>query len=372
VDVTLICFSQTGNTRKVATAMAETFREAGHSARTISLREATPEDATKGDLLGVGTPCFSSQAPTPIKEFLRALPPLNDQRAFIFATSGGAPGRVLYDLTSLLRGKGADVLGGFLARGQVHHPAPHMTDQSPGHPDAKDLTHARRFAVAVAEHVSAGRSGPLPESRPDALKPRWDFYEFSGLISSDKMLRLVMPEPRLDPVKCDQCRWCVCECPMGNITLRQAQGRPLRPLDPSTSPSTSSGQGSGQSGLGTTQAQGRPLRQPFDKVYPERSRGTQDRAQGWPLRPLDLSTSPSTSSGQGSGQSGLGTTRAQGRLLQSYPVLGDQCIRCYRCLTGCPQKAFDANWRLADPFLLFLYNATFMRWFGNLEPGEKI
>ena len=173
MDVVLICFSQTGNTRKVAAAMAGAFREAGHSARTISLKKATPADATKGDLLGVGTPCFSSQAPTPIKAFLRALPPLDDQPAFVFATSGGAPGRVLYDLTSFLRGKGADVLGGFLARGQVHHPAPHMTDQSPGHPDAKDLTHARRFAVAVAEHVSAGRSGPLPESRPDALKPRW-------------------------------------------------------------------------------------------------------------------------------------------------------------------------------------------------------
>jgi flavodoxin len=171
MDVVLICFSQTGNTREVATAMASAFREAGHSARTISLKKATPEDATKGDLLGVGTPCFSSQAPTPIKAFLRALPPLDDQPAFVFATSGGAPGRVLHDLASLLRRKGADVLGGLLARGQVHHPAPRMTGQFPGHPNAKDLTHARRFAVAVAEHVSAGRSGPLPESRPDARKP---------------------------------------------------------------------------------------------------------------------------------------------------------------------------------------------------------
>ena len=221
-----------------------------------------------------------------------ALPPLDDQRAFVFATSGGAPGRVLYDLTSLLRSKGADVLGGFLARGQVHHPAPHMIGQSPGHPDAKDLTRARRFAVAVAKHVSAGRSGPLPERRPDALKPGWGFYELVGLISSDTLLRLMTPEPKPDPLKCDQCRWCVYECPMDNITLRQ----------------------------------------PFDK--------TQDRAQC--------------------------------RLLQSHTVLGDQCIRCYRCLTGCPQKAFDANWRLADPFLLFLHNATFMLWFGDLEPGEKI
>jgi NAD-dependent dihydropyrimidine dehydrogenase PreA subunit/flavodoxin len=300
MDVVLICFSQTGSTRQVATAMVGAFRGAAHSARTISLKKATPEDATQGDLLGVGTPCFSSRAPTPIKEFVRALPRLDGQPAFVFATASGAPGRVLYDLTSLLRSKGADVLGGFLARGQVHHPAPHMTGQFPGRPNAQDLTRARRFAVALAEHVSAGRSGPLPKSRPGALKRRWGFYDFVGLAGSDRLLRLFMPEPKLNPDKCDRCRRCVYECPMDNITLRS--------LDPSTSP----------------------------------------------------------------GHSGLGTVQAQGRFLQSYPVLGDRCIRCYRCLTGCPQRAFDVNWRLADPFLLFLYNASFMRRFGDLEPGEQI
>jgi flavodoxin/ferredoxin len=292
MDVTLIYFSQTGNTRKVAAAMAGAFREAGHPARMLSLKKATAADAARSDLLGVGTACLSSQAPTPIKQFLRALAPLHERRAFVFATSSGAPGRVLSDLTRLLSSRGADVVGGFLTRGQVHHPAPHMTGQFPDRPNADDLTQARRFAVAVAEHVSARRPGPLPESRADALKRGWSFYDYLGLVSQDAVLRLLMPEPKLDPVKCDQCQWCIHECAMDNIALRPIGG------------------------LGTTQAKGRPP--------------------------------------------------------QSYPVLGDQCIRCYRCLTGCPQKAFDANWRLADPFLLLLYNATLMRWCGDLEAGEQI
>ena len=119
MNITLIYFSQTGNTRQVAQAMAEAFCQAGHAPRTISLKKATPQDALTGDLLGVGSPCFSSQAPTPVKAFLQALPPLESRRAFIFATSGGAPGRVLYDLAGLLQGKGAEVVGGFLARGEV-------------------------------------------------------------------------------------------------------------------------------------------------------------------------------------------------------------------------------------------------------------
>lgn len=276
MDVKLICFSQTGNTHRVATAMAAAFREAGHLARISTLKKASPGDATRGDLLGVGSPCFSSQAPTPIKEYLGGLPALDGQRAFVFATSSGAPGRVLYDLSSLLRGKGALVLGGFLARGQVYHPAPHMTGRFPGRPNSKDLSHARRFAVAVAEQVSAGRSGPLPESRPDALKRGWGFYDLVGLTSSDRFLRRLMPEPKPDPFKCDGCRWCAHECPMHNITLH------------------------------------------------------------------------------------------------SYPILGERCIRCYRCLTGCPQETIDADWRFADPFLLCLYNTTFMRWFGDLEAGERV
>ena len=164
--VTLICFSQTGNTRKVAGAMARAFSNAGHVPETVSLISATPEDAATGELLGVGTPCFSGRAPTPVKEFIRRLPSLDGQPAFVFATSGGAPGRVLYDLTSFLRWKGAHVLGRFLARGAVHHPAPHLTGQFPERPNGRDLARAHRFAQAVAGCASAGlghcrRAGPM-------------------------------------------------------------------------------------------------------------------------------------------------------------------------------------------------------------------
>lgn len=87
--VAIFYFSQTGNTRLVAQAMAEAFREKGNITRTVSLKEAIPQDATQSDLLGIGTPCFSSQAPTPVKEFLKTLPYMDKQRAFVFATNGG-------------------------------------------------------------------------------------------------------------------------------------------------------------------------------------------------------------------------------------------------------------------------------------------
>ena len=276
LDVKIICFSQTGNTLRVAEAMSDACREKGNSVSVISLKKATTEDAVNSDLLGVGTPCFSSQAPTPVKEFLRALPSLNGKQAFVFATSGGAPGRVLYDVASLLRGKSANVIGGFLTRGELHYPAPCLVGRFRGCPSQEHLARARRFAGLVLEHVTAGRSGPLLDIHRDALKPGRGFYDLVASVSSDPLLRRLLPAPKIDRDRCNECLWCVDECPMGNIAM------------------------------------------------------------------------------------------------QTSPMLGDHCIRCYRCLTGCPQKAFDANWLFGNLVCLSLYNTAFERWFGDVEPGERI
>jgi len=276
MDVTLVYFSQTGNTRKVAEVMAAAFRDLGHSARTVPLNNATPEDAVASELLGVGSPCFTGQAPTPIKSFLRSLPSLKDRSSFVFATSGGAPGKVLHDLAHPLRRKGADVIGGTLIRGECFHPAPCFTGRYPGRPDPDDLARARRFALDVAEHLSAGNDGPVAGSRHDALKRGWGLYDFEGMFVLDPLLRLVLPKPKLNRLKCDKCQWCAYECPSGNVTM-----------DP-------------------------------------------------------------------------------------YPKIGGRCIRCYRCLTGCPQGAFRGNWLLGNLVLLSLHSTVFERWFGDLACDEAI
>jgi flavodoxin len=219
LDVKMICFSQTGNTLKVAEVMSDAFRESGNSARVIDLKKATAEDAVNCDVLGVGAPCFASQAPTPVKKFLGTWPSLYGKKAFVFATSGGAPGRVLYDMGSLLRAKGANVLGGFLARGSVSYPLPCLIGRFPSRPGAEDLDRARHFARSVVEHVTAARSGPLSESRRDALEPGRGLYDFMAFINTDSFVRRTIPKPKIDPDRCNECMLCVDECPMDNITM---------------------------------------------------------------------------------------------------------------------------------------------------------
>lgn len=215
MKATIIYFSQTGNTRKIAEAMAEEFEAAGYDTICSSIKNIHHEQLTNSDIFGLGTPTFESHAPTNIKNFIKALPMLTGKYAFVFATCGGASGNVLHDLEKLLKQKGSEVVDGFLAFGEVHHPAPCIVGKSHGRPNEEDLSNAKRFA-----HTLIQRKNSTLAIQYDGLKPRKGFYNLVGLLSSsEKLIRLLEPKPKLDPGKCRQCQRCAHECPMDNITM---------------------------------------------------------------------------------------------------------------------------------------------------------
>ena len=274
--INIIYFSQTGNTRKVAKAMAEVFRSANHSVKTIPYKKAARSDFVEPEVIGVGAPCFESQAPSVVNDYLWSLPELGHKKAFVFSTSGGAPGRVLYDLAKPLMKKGAEVMGGFLCRGTVFYPAPCLVGRCPDRPNEQDLLKAKEFAEDCLSHLSLGNKGPMPGSRPDALKHGLGFYQIAGAFLNDPLLRFLMPKPKVVETKCTECKWCEEECPTNSIQLS-------------------------------------PL-----------------------------------------------------------PTIAKTCFRCYRCLTGCPEDALSVNWGISNFIVWTLYNQTFERWFGDLQPGERI
>lgn len=217
--ISIIYFSQTGNTRKVGKSMAGVFKEAGHEVRTIGFGKIHHTDFTGTDMIGVGAPCFESQAPSNVRQYLWELPYLTGQKAFVFSTSGGGPGKVLYDLAKPLVKKGADVVGGFLCRGTCFYPVPCLKGRFPERPDYQDLDKAKFFARAVLSHIDAGNSGPLPETRAGVFRHGFGFYNIVGAILSDPLVRFLMPKPRVDDVKCTECGWCAAECPTSSMRL---------------------------------------------------------------------------------------------------------------------------------------------------------
>jgi len=67
MNIAIVYFSQTGQTRKVAEALATGLRKKKHTVRVSAIQKVDPEDIKKCDLLGVGSPCFESQAPSAVK-----------------------------------------------------------------------------------------------------------------------------------------------------------------------------------------------------------------------------------------------------------------------------------------------------------------
>lgn len=274
MKINLIYFSQTGNTRKVAKAMADVFKSDEHLVRTISYKKATNDDFIEPNLIGVGAPCFESQAPSIVKEYLLELPELDHKKAFVFSTSGGGPGKVLYDLSKPLMKKGAEVVGGFLCRGTCFYPVPCLVGRFPDRPNEEDLSEAKDFAKNLLTHLSSGKAGPMPDSRPDAFKHGIGFYKIVGAMLNDPLIRFLMPKPKVDESKCAECDWCEAECPTNSMKL-----------------------------------------------------------------------SP-------------------------MPVVAKTCIRCYRCLTGCPENALSVKWGISNFAVWTLYNQTFERWLGDVQQGE--
>jgi len=219
MKIALMYFSQSGNTLKTAEAMAAALRERRHAVRILDMRSLAPSEIKNSDVLGVGTPCFESHAPEPVKAWLRAVPPLYGKPCFVFATAGGVPGRVLYELTRALQAKGGVVVGGFLGRGSVHHPAPCLTGRLPGRPHADDLAKARAFALALDKHLASGAPGVMPESRKDAHHAPVGCYPLVGLIARPWLLRIILPKPELDQGLCNQCGLCEKGCPSGSVRL---------------------------------------------------------------------------------------------------------------------------------------------------------
>lgn len=219
MTVTLIYFSQTGNTRKIANAMSEAFEQAGHSVKSHDMQKVNTLDLSSSDLIGIGCPTFECTIPTPVKEFLNSLTLPENQKMFVFATQGGASGNVLSDLNSLLKKKGANVLAGLLSPGQVRHPAPCLVGKTPNRPNIDDLFKAKNFALTLSKSLGNNTVSHSHTSLKLGLKQKYGFYNLVGLVgSSNKMIRILEPKPKNNQEKCKQCNACVQACPVNNIS----------------------------------------------------------------------------------------------------------------------------------------------------------
>lgn len=267
MKILIIYFSQTGNTQKVADTLNKEFISQGFDSKTMSMFDVKTKDILNADVIGFGSPTFECHAPTPVKDFIKSLPDFFQKKSFVFATGGGAGGNILSDLKKLLSSKRFIILDSHFTLGEIFHPAPCIFGNSKDRPNIKDLNQVREFAINLSKYIAEGK---VAKNR--SLKNKLGFYNLVGLIgSSDKVIRFLVPKPKLNFNKCKKCSLCKNECPVNNIVLNH------------------------------------------------------------------------------------------------HPKLNRNCIRCYRCQTVCPSKAYEVNWRYGNIVVSTLWNKTFMKTFGQLK-----
>ena len=203
------CYSPTGNTKKIADAMADTWAEmSGTAAEKISF--TLPEERkrtyafSEDDLVVVGVPTYAGRVPNLLVKFLKTVAG-NGARAVALVTFGNrAFDDSLVELGDLLTECGFRVIGGAAAIGE------HSFSRAlaAGRPDANDLEEARTFAKKIYAHPE--RTVELPGNRP--YRP---YYRPMGHDGKPALISKVVPV--FDRDICTDCKLCAEICPMGAI-----------------------------------------------------------------------------------------------------------------------------------------------------------
>ena len=128
------------------------------NARLVDLENDRVPDLTDYELLGFGSGIYFGKHHKKLLEFVDDLPDFSGKKAFLFATSGLRRLPVVHRfekrLKSKVQSKKFDLVGEFYCRGyDTYSLLKYIGGIQNGHPDAEDLTEARRFAADLKNRL---------------------------------------------------------------------------------------------------------------------------------------------------------------------------------------------------------------------------
>jgi flavodoxin/NAD-dependent dihydropyrimidine dehydrogenase PreA subunit len=213
----IVTFSQTGNTRRVAEAVARGLRAKGLAVDLADLLSADPAATADYDLVGIGAPVFYYKEPANVRAFIDRLPDGRRKAAFTFITHGGNPVNTLRRMQKRLARRGHVVLNSFSCTGYDTYPMFFRTFREWGHPSADDLAAAQDFGERLANECRWFRD----EQR--FATPKYRFvggkYFVLSLLCNGGMMKRMFPALKVREDLCTRCGTCARTCPTGAITL---------------------------------------------------------------------------------------------------------------------------------------------------------
>ncbi|CAJ36127.1 EFR1 family ferrodoxin [Methanocella arvoryzae] len=221
---TIVYFSQTGNTEKVAYELADQLQRAGYEVTPLLFEDVAdfPEALQGVDLLGIGFPTFFGYPPQFVLDMIAGLDKADGTGAFVFTTYGGATaGDSLYDAASALAKKGYRFLGGLKIEGADNYPQGIALRINAGRPDGTDMNAVDEFAGKILDALRSGRS-----LDPEKLASTNEFFVGSRNKPRQEVLRSIFKNVQgkivFDDKQCLFCETCKKSCPTKSITSGEA------------------------------------------------------------------------------------------------------------------------------------------------------
>lgn len=218
MKVLIICFSQTGNTRKVAECIQDGINEVTESCELIRLEDVDKAALAEYDLVGIGFPVFYYKEPFHISDFIETLPLLRGKQWFVFCSHGSVLGMTLISMTERLEKKGITVIGSHHTYADASLPFYPYPTVTTGHPDDQDLREAVEFGKSIAACSMAVAKGNTDCIKtPAPVTEDWVPDE-SALLTQEFMTK-AFPRLSINTDTCTECGECQEACPVNGIDI---------------------------------------------------------------------------------------------------------------------------------------------------------
>ncbi len=224
----IICFSQTGNTKKVAEKICDGILEEIDQCDLVDIEKVDITALSKYDLIGLGCPSFYCKEPFNVQDFIEGLPHQNNKQWFVFCSHGSVMGQTLYYMAERLEKKEALVIGAHDTYADITIPFYPKHTLTSGHPDDQDLQEAFDFGKAIIKCSKVVLNGDTScITKPSPAPEDWARDEAERL--THEFLCKVMPSLSINLETCVQCGDCQDRCPVNGIDIESDPPRIQEP-----------------------------------------------------------------------------------------------------------------------------------------------
>ena len=212
-------FSPTGNTRKIALALASTLGEVlqipmVQADFTVPIRRQEPLHFGADEVAVIGLPVYAGRLPNLLLPYLQSLQGDHTPAVFLVTFGNRNYDDALLELGLLLEERG------FLPVAAAAFVGEHAFSRElgAGRPDRRDMRLVRDFARDAAGKIQKGESSSvwaLLKEEPRPIKPYYTPRDREG-----NPINILKVKPKVQAGKCIGCGRCVTLCPLGSIDPR--------------------------------------------------------------------------------------------------------------------------------------------------------